>query len=238
MSFINSGVLAHERPNTRRRPLFPLYQVMSQNTLIHRSIRPVIRATARTGLTPNHLTTVRLVTALASAILVGTGNHRWSDIGAAFFAVSFLLDRADGELARQTGQLSAAGHRFDLCSDFAANITFFLGLGFGLRGVLGNSAIMLGGIAGLSIVAIFALVDHIQRVEGPTAAIFPSFANCDPDDAMIIVPIAIWCGAQTYILVAAAIGAPSFFAWTCWRRRRHLAQLRPGSLVRRASIHQ
>jgi hypothetical protein len=48
--------------------------------------------------------------------------------------VSFLLDRADGELARQTGKCSAVGHRFDLCSDYAANATIFLGLG--LRSVL------------------------------------------------------------------------------------------------------
>ena len=197
---------------------------MSHNTLIHRSIRPVISAVARTRLTPNHLTTARLATALASAILVGAGGHRWFGVAAALFVVSFLLDRADGELARQAGKFSTIGHRFDLCSDYAANVTIFLGLGFGLRSVLGNGAVVLGGIAGLSIVAIFALVDRIERAEGPGITIFPSFAYCDPDDAMIIVPISLWCGAETYVLIAAAIGAPSFFAWTCWRLRRQLPQ--------------
>lgn len=85
-------------------------------------------------------------------------------------------------------------------------------------------SVVLGGIAGLSIAAIFALADRIKRVECPGATIFPSFAYCDPDDAMVIVPISIWCGAQTYVLIAAAIGAPSFVAWTCWRLRRQLAQ--------------
>jgi hypothetical protein len=211
---------------------------MSHDTLIHRCIRPVVRVVARTRLAPNHLTAARLATAIASAVLLGTGDQRWFGVATALFVLSFLLDRADGELARQTGKFSEVGHRFDLCSDYAAHVATFLGLGFGLRSALGDGAIVLGGLAGLGIVAIFALVDRIQRIDGPGATIFPSFAGCDPDDAMIVVPIGIWCGAESYILGAAAVGAPSFFAWTCWRLRRQLAQLRRSSIVRRASVHQ
>jgi len=211
---------------------------MSQDTLIHRSIRPAIRAVARTRLAPNHVTAARLATGVASAVLLGTGDDRWFTLAAGLFAFSFLLDRADGELARQTGKSSPAGHRFDLCSDYAANVAIFLGLGFGMRDVLGDGAILLGCLAGLGIVAIFALVDRIERSDGPGTGIFPPVAGCDPDDAMIIVPIGICLGAAPYILWAAAIGAPGFFVWTCWRLRRQLAQLRSGSIVRRASIHQ
>ena len=210
---------------------------MSHDTLIHRSIRPAIRAVAGTGLAPNHLTAARLATAIASAILLGSEDHRRFKVAAVVFFVSFLLDRADGELARQTGKCSAIGHRFDLCSDYAANVAIFLGLGVGLRGVLGNGAIVLGVLAALGIVAMFALVDRIERIDRPGAMIFSSFAGFDPDDAMIVVPIGLWCGAETYILVAAAIGAPSFFAWTCWRCRRQLPQLLR-SLARRTSVHQ
>ena len=191
----------------------------------------MIRVVARTRVTPNHLTTARLATALASAILIGAGDQRWFGVAAVLFLVSFLLDRADGELVRQTGKFSVTGHGFDLCSDYAANVTIFLALGFGLRSELGDGAVVLGAIGGLSIVAIFALVDRIERVEGPGATIFPSFAYCDPDDAMVIVPILIWCGAETFVLTAVAIAAPSFFAWTCWRLRRQLprdAMLRSG----------
>jgi archaetidylinositol phosphate synthase len=40
---------------------------------------------------------------------------------------------------------------------------------------------------------------------------------------MAIVPVAIWLNGEMPILIAAAVGAPAFFLWACWKFRRYLA---------------
>jgi archaetidylinositol phosphate synthase len=207
---------------------------MSHDTWAHRVVRPAVRRLARSRITPNHLTFLRLLTGFAAAALLATGDPICADAGGAVFLVSFLLDRADGDLARLAGKASRWGHRFDLCADYSSNILVFLGMGFGLQaGALGPSAIALGAVAGSAIVLIFWLVSFVERMEG--AALFPTAGGFDPDDAMLAVPLSIWFGGETYILVAAAIGAPAFLAWSLWRFRRPLGQLFPTPRENRAS---
>jgi phosphatidylglycerophosphate synthase len=192
---------------------------MSHDTWIHRIVRPVVRRLAVTGVTPNHLTLLRLLTGIAAALLLAGGDDFWSDIAAAIFFLSFLLDRADGELARQSGQVSRDGHRFDLWADYSANILIFVAMGVGLAdGALGGAAVALGALAGAAIGTIFWVVSRVERLEG--AAGFPTAEGFDPDDAMVFIPLGIWLGAAPYILAAAAVGAPAFLAWTLWRFRR------------------
>lgn len=197
---------------------------MSHDTWAHRIVRPVVRRLATTSTTPNQLTTLRLLTAIAAALLLATGDRGLSILGGAIFLVSFFLDRADGDLARLSGRSSAWGHRFDLCADYTTNILVFVGIGFGLQeGALGSSSIALGAVAGSAIVLIFWLVRFVERVEG--SAVFPSAGGFDADDAMVVIPLSIWLDGEMYILVAAAIGAPTFFGWSVWRFRKALSQL-------------
>jgi phosphatidylglycerophosphate synthase len=197
---------------------------MSHDTWAHRMIRPAVRRLATTSVTPNQLTTLRLLTAIAAALLLATADRGLSIIGGAIFLVSFFLDRADGDLARLSGRSSPWGHRFDMFADYSANILVFLGIGLGLQeSALGASAIALGAVAGSAITLIFWLVRFVERAEG--AAVFPSAGGFDPDDAMIVIPLAIWLDGEMYILMAAALGAPTFFGWSVWRFRKTLGQL-------------
>jgi phosphatidylglycerophosphate synthase len=197
---------------------------MSENTWIHRIVRPMIRPLAKTPIAPNHLTVLRLVTAAGACGLLATGARDEAVLGALVFVVSFLLDRADGELARQSGKFTALGKWLDPLSDCLANILLFLGIGLGLRhGPLGPSAIALGLLAGGAIVGIFSITTQVERTAGADAAAFPTAAGFDPDDAIIVVPVAILFGAEQPILIAASIGAPAFLLWTYWRARKHLA---------------
>ena len=70
---------------------------MSHNTWIHRGVRVVlVEPLSRTPVTPNHLTTLRMVTALAASACLAVGPEFWRFVGAGLFLASALLDRADG----------------------------------------------------------------------------------------------------------------------------------------------
>jgi phosphatidylglycerophosphate synthase len=182
----------------------------------------MVRPLVGTFVTPNLLTSLRLVSGIVAASLFALGEAAWDAAGIVFL-VSALLDRADGELARIADLRSSFGHRFDLISDYSSHVLVFIGIGIGLRhDVLGHWAILLGLVAGLAIIAIFALVAHVEKIAGTAAAAFPTTGDFDPDDAMLIVAVAAFLDFPLALLVAAAIGAPLFLAFSCWRFREYL----------------
>src|ERR1700733_3806233 len=67
--------------------------------------------------TPNHLTTVRLLVGLAAALSFARGTYGWTNLAALLLTISNFLDHTDGELARISGKSSRFGHIYDLSSD-------------------------------------------------------------------------------------------------------------------------
>jgi len=183
---------------------------MSQNSLIHALVRPAVRAlAAHTGLTPDHLTTLRLATGLAAAMIFAQGIDGWvSIIGGLIFLLSMLLDRADGELARHTNQMSPAGHRYDLVSDCIVGISTFIGIGIGVEHTVGLNALWLGAIAGLGIGVLFLELNLMNLASVRGHDLFGGRIRVDPDDAMIVVPLLVWCDLAAPMLIAAAVVAP------------------------------
>lgn len=184
---------------------------MSHNTWVHRGVRRLVRPLVPTAITPDHLTLLRLATGVAAGALFAVGTDAWRDAGAVVFIVSFVLDRADGELARLSGKFSKRGHRLDLMADSLSNVLAFVGLGIGLRGgPAGAWSIAMGVLAGGAVALILWLVMRAEAVAGQRAAELPSFAGFDADDAMLLVPLAVLLGASWSLLLAATIGAPVF----------------------------
>lgn len=175
-------------------------------------------------MTPNQLTALRLAAGLAAAGLLAVGAAPQIHWAAGLFLVSMLLDRADGDLARITGRTSPSGHTYDLIADALCNTLVFVGLGFGLRGGgFGDGAIAMGLLAGGSVATILWLVLRIEQAQGARSAELQGAAGFDPDDAMALIPIAIWLGWSAGLLVAASIGAPLFalfFYWLSLRKRK------------------
>ncbi len=196
---------------------------MSHDTWIHHVARVVVRPLARTAVTPNQLTTVRLATGIAAAGILAVGRDPWPDVGAGVFMLAMVLDRADGELARLTGKTSPFGHTYDLAADALCNALIFVALGVALRdGVYGYWAIPMGAAAGLAVAAILGMVVRIEKSEGARAAELGGIAKFDPDDAMLVVPIAVWLGGASILLAAAAVGAPLFAILFAWKFRAQL----------------
>ena len=172
-----------------------------------------MRRVAPLGITPNQITTLRLFTGLAAAACFAAGTKSSFDVGAGVFVLSMLLDRADGELARQTGQTSKSGHRYDLASDWIGTVAAFLGTGIGLAGSLGEIAIALGLVAGVGTGVLF-WQSNVLKLENPPGYRAPNGRILfDPDDAMLALPLFIWMGLAASVLVVAAALAPALAIW-------------------------
>jgi archaetidylinositol phosphate synthase len=202
---------------------------MSHNTWLHKVAGVIAKPLVETPVTPNHITTVRLAIGVTAAACMATGTQDWMNIGAALFVLSMVLDRADGVLARISGKMSRVGHLYDLWSDAICNALIFVGLGYGLReGTSGADAITYGVIAGCSVACVLFLVLKLENLSGERAGEIGSFLGFDPDDAMLLVPIAIWLGWAEQVLTAASIGAPIFaalfFIIFLYRRRKFEAK--------------
>jgi hypothetical protein len=103
--------------------------------------------------TPNHLTTVRLLVGLAAAWAFMHGTYGWSNLAALLLSLSNFLDHTDGELARISGKTSRIGHLYDLGTDAAVTILLFVAIGAGLGTDIAvvtglNMALRAGGVLG------------------------------------------------------------------------------------------
>lgn len=182
---------------------------MSHNTWAHRLVKIGVEPLVNTHITPNHLTTLRVVTGVAAAAAFASGDAGWMAMGGAVYVVSMLLDRADGMLARLSGKTSRWGHIYDLISDYTVTGLLFVSIGYGLRsGAYGELAFSMGLVAGAAVTIIFGTVQLIERLQPVDQSAIPTAAGFDPDDTLFIVGPLAWLGWLEPFLVAAAIGAP------------------------------
>lgn len=151
--------------------------------------------------TPNHLTTLRLVTGFGSAAAFATGLPDWQFIGAAVLVLSLFLDRADGALARVSGKMSRGGHLYDLVADGASNAAVFAGI------VVATAELM---------------VMRLDSAGVHSSAELGGRWGIDPDDGMFVVPIAMFFWwAKPLLVLAARGGSVAVIVFVIlWLRRR------------------
>ena len=188
-----------------------------------RFARFLVRPLVRTPVTPNHLTTFRLVTGLGACACLAYGGTPLIHWGAGLFALSNFVDHMDGELARLSGKSSRFGHLYDLSADTTIHILLFVAIGIGLtESWLGDAAWGMGIIAGVSVSFLFALFQYLENRMGQKQAGLPRFAGFETEDVMYLIGPAIWGGGLIPILIAATIGAPLFALWALVRYRREI----------------
>ena len=101
--------------------------------------------------------------------------------------------------------------------------TVFVGIGIGLReSELGLWAIPLGIGAGLSVALVLILVVRAENYDGVRATELRGIGGFDPDDAMLLIPIAMLVGWGTELILAAAICAPLFSLFFYLKFRKYL----------------
>jgi archaetidylinositol phosphate synthase len=178
--------------------------------LARRLILPLVH----TRVTPNHLTTVRLLVGLTGIIAFMPGTYLWSNIGALLFVLSNFLDHTDGELARLSGKTSRAGHLYDLISDALIHILLFTAIGFGLSdGPLGQWAVLLGALTGCAVSFIFAMRMVIENRLGKAGTRQASFGGFETEDVLYLMPLVTLSGALQPFLLAASVGASLYALW-------------------------
>jgi archaetidylinositol phosphate synthase len=188
--------------------------------------------------TPNHLTTVRLMTGLAGAAAFIPGTYGWCNLGALLVMLSNFLDHADGELARISGKGSRFGHLYDLASDALITVLLFLAMGMGARTAASVrwsvSPVILGALAGSAIAVIFFLRMRIESLAGKAATRQSSRGGFETEDVLYLLPLVTLCDGVVPLLIAASIGAPLFALWVIrdyhglLRGRASMARSAPG----------
>ncbi|MCX2970672.1 MULTISPECIES: DUF5941 domain-containing protein [Streptomyces] len=93
--------------------------------------RYVARWCARRGLTPNHVTTASLLVALVAAGCAAAGTRASFVAAGVLLLASFVLDCADGQLARYALRYSTLGAWLDATFDRAKEYAFYAGLALG-----------------------------------------------------------------------------------------------------------
>ncbi|MFI1014907.1 DUF5941 domain-containing protein [Streptomyces sp. NPDC020965] len=93
--------------------------------------RYLARWCARRGFTPNQVTTASLVTALIAAAAAATGTRGGFIAAGVLLLFSFVLDCADGQLARYSLQYSTMGAWLDATFDRAKEYAYYAGLALG-----------------------------------------------------------------------------------------------------------
>jgi len=189
-----------------------------------RLARRLVTPLKNTWVTPNHLTTVRLIVGLAAALAFCPGSYGWSNIAALLLVISNFLDHTDGELARLSGKSSRVGHIYDLASDAVVTILLFVALGVGVAARpnidLEVSPLLLGAIAGSAVTMIFFLRMRIEEALGKSATKQASLGGFETEDVLYLLPLATLCNALTPLLLTAAVIAPLYLAWVVIEYRR------------------
>jgi phosphatidylglycerophosphate synthase len=187
-------------------------------SLSYRLARPLVRPLVGTGITPNHLTTLRLVTGLVTCALLVAGDRQWTWWAGWAWLLTVFLDAADGELARIGNMATPAGHDYDYAVDNAVNSAFFLAAGIGLRNAaLGNWAIGLGIVAGLSVLLSSLWSEAIERRQNFAKKAYDGALGFDLEELLYLMAPLAWLDWLLPVVIGAAIGGSVMMTLTGWR---------------------
>ncbi len=180
------------------------------DTWNHKAARVFVRPLLGTGVTPNHVTTLRFVTgAAACGLLLELTPARvlWSGV---LWIVSGFLDRMDGELARIGDMRSRGGHLYDYYTDVLLNSVFFLCAGVGVRhGMLGAWGPILGAVGCGAMLLCCWWSEVYEGLRGPGVRTWEGAWGFQPDDALYLLAPMTWLGwlAPAVVLTAVCAGA-------------------------------
>jgi phosphatidylglycerophosphate synthase len=198
----------------------------------------LVKAIARTGITPNQITMGSLVPGLASAWCFWQGRPHLYVVGAGLLFLANVLDCADGMLARLKGTGCLTGYILDGLADYTIQVTLIICLLHGLAVQTGDAwfSWVIGVPAGVSFAWWCARVDRfrnewLERVYGrrrdlrqelhdlqAQAAVWRAEGSHRCERALVsfyAVYVWVWYSAPAWLRTP-----PSNEPLATWRRRR------------------
>lgn len=184
---------------------------MKKSGWLRRIVRVfVVRPLLSTPLTAEQVSSARHAIGVLAALTLAVGPAGFP-AGATFVLIAVLLDRSGSELALAKGQISPPSRRHGFLGDGWSDALVFVGLGIGLRGsVHGLAAVGMGLLAGLAVVVVPWLMRWLETIDGRPSDEFGGVAGLDPDDALLVVPLALWVGWAEGLLPLVAACGPTF----------------------------
>ncbi|WP_153099760.1 CDP-alcohol phosphatidyltransferase family protein [Paraburkholderia hayleyella] len=198
-----------------------------------RLARRLVTPLVNTRVSPNHLTTLRLLIGCCGAWCLAQGGFAWSNAGAWLIVLSNFVDHTDGELARISGKSSRIGHFYDLASDALVTVLLFAGMGIGVAATQDMmqgawvSPAALGVLAGLAVALIFFLRMRIEEMSGKAGTQQARVGGFETEDVLYLLPLVTLAQGTTFFLLAASMGAPLFAIWVMFDYRRELRRAQP-----------
>lgn len=179
-----------------------------------RLARWLVRPLVRSPVTPNHLTTLRLLVGVAGVALIASDGYMRINLGMTLVALSNFIDHTDGELARLSGRSSRFGNFYDLGCDLLITVLLFVCIGVSLTdNGYGGWSVALGVLSGLSVTAIFFMRMQIEEREGKAGVRQPALLGFELKDVLYLLPLVSLASLTEPFLLAAAAGAPLFALW-------------------------
>jgi hypothetical protein len=124
----------------------------------------LVKGIARTEITPNQLTLFSLIVGVLGGVSYGLGRRPAVVLGAILYALSIVVDCADGQLARLKKNGTPLGRILDGLIDYVVTVAVYIGLAVGLDPGPGRRTvwILLLAAAGLSNVVHSAALDYYR----------------------------------------------------------------------------
>lgn len=99
------------------------------DTFVHRPCAgPLVRLLVRLPVTPNAVTLTGLVLGVIAASQFWYATPHSAVLGLLFYFLQAVVDHADGEVARRTGQVSRFGAWLDVSVDTGTDVLIFVGM--------------------------------------------------------------------------------------------------------------
>lgn len=184
----------------------------------------LVLALRNTRVTPNQVTLASLVVcALSGAMLLWRDDYAWVLAAVVVFEISFILDCADGQLARLRGRASVLGHLLDFLTDEIKAMMLYGCVAVHLWRFSGDQRYLVIGIAGMFFLASgIALTSFMRRPEygappptadGQPAVIQRRIGLLGMGVTLLEHAARVVVHYPSYILLLAAIGRIDIYFW-------------------------
>ncbi|HEY4238545.1 MAG TPA: CDP-alcohol phosphatidyltransferase family protein [Kofleriaceae bacterium] len=184
----------------------------------------VVYALRNTRITPNQVTFFSAaVAAIACAILVALPGWLWTVVAALVFEFSFVLDCADGQLARLRKIASPLGHLLDFLMDELKAMLLFGAVAVRLWRATADERLLLVGLGGLFCLAAgISLTSFMRRPEygakPPTEDGQPAEGGGRRGPIGAVLNVIEWCARVVvhypqYLWIVAAFDRLDLYFW-------------------------